>query len=309
MREELRHNTSIGNLSGIELFISFIFDDGITSRDAISCLCSYVSSSELNYVAALYMFDDLGIVDYHNNTISMTEKGIIVKSEDPGKRIVEIGKLVIEHVIDDGLLNCTNIRFSVEKDAFELPGNAFSLSAAVYRNFLIAVNALHISNEKLYVSSKFEKCFEKVCSRNAQKLTQEDLLKRLDQQQIDGEKAELYVVEYENNRLLQSGKQAKRISQIDVAAGYDILSFKDECSTEYDIYIEVKSYHGKPHFYWSANERNTSMALKDNYYLFLVDVDQIINEGYTPIIIQNPYDNLSENEWLIKPQTYFVCKI
>lgn len=309
MREELRHNTSIGNLSGIELFISIIFDGGITTREAISSLCSYVSSSELNYLAALYMFDDLGIIDYNNNALSITEQGIVVKSKEPGRRLIAIGQLAIERVIDDGLLNCTDVKFSVEKDAIELPINAFSLSAAVYRNFLISVNALHIGNEKLYVSSKYEKCFEKICSRNAQKLTQEDLLQKLDQQQIDGEKAELYVVEYENNRLLLSGKQAKRISQIDVTAGYDILSFKDECSNEYDMYIEVKSYHGRPHFYWSDNERNTSMALKDKYYLFLVDIDQISDEGYLPIVIQNPYDNLSEDEWLLKPQTYFVCKI
>ena len=309
MRDELRHSASIGSLSGIQLFTSIIFDEEIRTRKAISSLCSYVSSSELNYLAALYMFDDLGLIAFDNNSLSVTEQGVTLKAEDTATRLFYMGKLAIEHVIDDGLLNCKDIRFSVEKDSIELPVNAFSLSAAVYRNFLITVNALYIGNGKLYVSSKYEKCFEKVCSRNAKKITQEDLLKKLDQQQIDGEKAELYVVEYENSRLLQFGKQAKRISQIDVAAGYDILSFEDEKSDNYDLYIEVKAYHGKPHFYWSDNERNTSMALKDKYYLILVDIDRMSDEGYAPTIVKNPYDNLSKDEWLMKPQTYFVCKI
>lgn len=309
MRDELRHSTSIGNLSGIKLFTSIIFDEGISTREAIGSLCSYVSSSELNYLAALYMFDDLGIIDFNNSSLSMTEQGVTLKAEDAATRLFHIGKLAIERVIDDGILNCKSVRFSAEKDSIELPINAFSLSAAVYRNFLIAINAIYVGNGKLYVSSKYEKCFERICSRNAKKLTQEDLLKRLDQQQVDGEKAELYVIEYENSRLERFGKQAKRISQIDVAAGYDILSFKDENSNEYDLYIEVKSYHGKPHFYWSDNERNTSMALKDKYYLALVDIDRMSDEGYVPIIVKNPYDNLSEEEWLMKPQTYFVCKI
>lgn len=309
MREELKHNTSIGNLAGIELFISIIFDDEITTREAIGSMCSYVSSSELNYLAALYMFDDLGIIDYDNNTLSFTDQGISLKSKETEKRLFDIGKFTFERVIDDGLLNCSGIRFSTEKDSIELPINAFSLSAAVYRNFLIAINALYAVNGKLYVNSRYEKCFERICSRSVHKLTQEDLLKKLEQQQIDGEKAELYIVERENKRLFQCGKQAKRISQIDVAAGYDILSFTDESSNEYDMYIEVKSFRGEPHFYWSDNERNTSLALREKYYLMLVDLNQIDKEDYTPIVIQDPNNNLIEDEWLLKPQSFFVYKI
>ena len=51
------------------------------------------------------------------------------------------------------------------------------------------------------------------------------------------------------------------------------------------------------------------MALKDKYYLILVDIDRMSDEGYAPTIVKNPYDNLSKDEWLMKPQTYFVCKI
>lgn len=188
----------------------------------------------------------------------MLEQGLMFKNQDANERLYEIGRLSIEHVIHEGLLNCNEIKFSAASGSIELPINAFSLSAAVYRNLLIAINALLVVNGKLSVASKYEICFEKQCSIANKKTTQDELLKQLEKQQIDGERAELFVISYENKRLSGSGKTAKRISQIDVSAGYDILSYENDLSEEYDCYIEVKSYHGKPHYYWSDNERNTS---------------------------------------------------
>lgn len=309
MREELRRNTSIGNKSGVELFMSILFDEGTTTCDAIRSFCAYVSSSELNYLAALYLFDDLQIIRFDGIELEILEQGLLLKNQDAAERLYKIGCLTIKHVINDGLLNCNEIKYSTASESIELPINAFSLSAAIYRNLLIAINALLVVDGKLSVASKYEKCFEKQCSIANKKTTQVELLKQLEKQQKDGEIAELFVISYENKRLSSSGKTAKRVSQIDVSAGYDILSFKNDFSEEFDCYIEVKSYHGKPHFYWSDNERNTSKVLTDLYYLYLVDVDRLSDGNYEPTIIRNPYNNLHDDRWIIKPQTYFACQI
>lgn len=309
MREELRRNTSVGNKAGIDLFMSFLFDKGITTCEAIRNLCAYVSSSELNYLAALYLFDDLQIIQFDGKKLKLLEKGRLLASQASNERLYVIGCLTVEHVIHEGLLNSNEIKYSAASESMEFPITAFSLSAAVYRNFLITTNALLVVNDKLSVASKYEKCFEKQCSMANKKITQVELLKQLENQQIDGERAELFVISYENNRLSSSGKTAKRISQIDVSAGYDILSYENGLSEEYDCYIEVKSYHGKPHFYWSDNERNTSKVLKAHYCLILVDVDRLSEDNYEPIIIRDPYNNLHDDKWLIKPQTYFICQI
>lgn len=309
MREELRRNTSVGNKSGIELFMSILFDKGITTCDAIRGLCAYVSSSELNYLAALYLFDDLQIIRFDGKKLDILEQGLLFTNQDVNERLYEIGCLAIEHVIHEELLNCNEIKYSAASGSIEFPINAFSLSAAVYRNFLIAINALLVVNGKLSVASKYEKCFEKQCSIANKKTTQDELLNQLEKQQIDGERAELFVISYENKRLSSSDKTAKRISQIDVSAGYDILSYENGFSEEYDCFIEVKSYHGKPHFYWSDNERNTSKILVDHYYIYLVDVDRLSDVNYEPTIIRDPYNNLHDDMWIIKPQTYFVCQI
>ena len=309
MREELRRNTSVGNKAGIVLFMSIVFDKEVTSCEAIRGLCSYISSAELNYLSALYLFDDLQIIEFDGKRLRLSKKGELFTNQSSDERLFEIGCLAIEHVIQDELLNCAEIKYSPESNIIKFPINAFSLSAAIYRNFLLAINALFIDNGMISVSSDYEKCFEKHCSAANKKITQEELLKQLKKQQIDGDQAELFVISCENIRLSNSGKTAKRISQIDVSAGYDILSYENDCSEDYDRYIEVKSYHGKPHFYWSDNERNTSKMLTDHYYLVLVDIDHISNDNYEPIIIRDPFNNLHDDSWLIKPQSFFVCQI
>ena len=309
MREELKHNTSIGSLSGIQLFISLLLDKKVTTRAAFSSLCSYVPSSVLNYTSALYLFDDLQIIEYNGKSLILTEHGISLINKDDCARLFEIGKMALQHVISEKMLNSEEIKYSLESNSIEIPINAFSLYAAVYRNFLIAINAFSLKDGKLNVSSVYEECFETACNKTKRIVSQEELIKKLEQQQIEGEKGELFAVEYENKRFCLSGKKARRISQIDVAAGYDILSYKDDSSQEYDRYIEVKTYHGNPHFYWSENERNTSMLLKDKYCLFLVDIDKMSESEYKPIIICDPYNNLSDDIWITKPQTFYVCKI
>lgn len=309
MREELKHSTSVGSLSGIKLFISLLLDEKITTRSAFSSLCSYISSTELNYLVALYLLDDLQIIQFNGSKLHLTKLGTSLIEGNESERILSISKIAMQYIIDNNLLNCNEIKYAIDEDVIEIPINAFSLSAAIYRNFLITLNVVSISNNRLIVSRKFNDCFESICSKAIRKITQDDLLKRLENQQAEGEKGELFVVNYENKRLVLSGKKVKRISQIDVTAGYDILSYKDENSTEYDCFIEVKAYHGNPHFYWSENERNTSMVLKEKYYLFLVDIDQISDEHYKPIIICDPYNNLPDDNWLIEAKTYYVCKI
>lgn len=75
-------------------------------------------------------------------------------------------------------------------------------------------------------------------------------------QELQGERAEQFVLSYEAKRLEghPTLSKIKQISVIDVTAGYDILSYNGVDSEKLDRFIEVKSYLGSPHFYWSQNE-------------------------------------------------------
>lgn len=118
-------------------------------------------------------------------------------------------------------------------------------------------------------------------------------------------------MEYETTRLSSHQRFPKRISSIDVSAGYDILSYQNSNSQNYDRYIEVKSYRGKPHFYWSANEKKVAEALGENYFLYLVDLLEMEQNrvNYIPTIIANPAETLCSEEWMIEPDSYRITYI
>ncbi|MBD5484393.1 MAG: DUF3883 domain-containing protein, partial [Lachnospiraceae bacterium] len=75
---------------------------------------------------------------------------------------------------------------------------------------------------------------------------------------IVGAMAEEFVLNYEHQRItnLELASKIRIISDVDVTAGYDIISFDSNQSTRYDRYIEVKAT-SKNGFFWSVNEYET----------------------------------------------------
>ena len=77
------------------------------------------------------------------------------------------------------------------------------------------------------------------------------LKENLERQEQAGHLGEKYVIGYEKRRLANhvSVNKIRRISDENVGAGYDIISFLDESSAIYDRFIEVKSFSGAPSFF------------------------------------------------------------
>jgi hypothetical protein len=48
---------------------------------------------------------------------------------------------------------------------------------------------------------------------------------------------------------------------------------------------------GSPYFYWSKNEIEVEKQERDNYFLYLINRDEMNNKNYCPTIIQNPAKN------------------
>lgn len=138
----------------------------------------------------------------------------------------------------------------------------------------------------------------------------EALKKQLEGSEIAGEKAELFVLSYEKKRI---GKplceSVQRISEIDVAAGYDIVSFNSAQSQHPDRFIEVKAI-SESGFYWSKNEYAIAKLKGNQYYLYLVELSRTNEPGYVPEIIQNPAMNVIETDrWIVEPQSYFLRRV
>lgn len=121
-----------------------------------------------------------------------------------------------------------------------------------------------------------------------------------------GYRGEMHIVEFEKVRLRGLGQAtlAERVvhmAQINVAAGYDILSF-DESSEE--IYIEVKtSIHPRSQFELTRNELETARRYRASYWIYRV----ISIESKPQILkIQDPWQLIQEGRLLTNPSSYSI---
>ncbi|MGB3480580.1 MAG: DUF3883 domain-containing protein [bacterium] len=132
-----------------------------------------------------------------------------------------------------------------------------------------------------------------------------------------GMQAEEAVVEHERKRLRALGRNAeaelvRRISQLDIGAGYDIESFDgDKPLFDYDRFIEVKaSQKSELRFFWSANERRAAKEKGNTYWIYFVGhFKQSKSDEITPIMIQSPAKRLSQISQLsVDVATYIVTQ-
>ncbi|MER8942882.1 DUF3883 domain-containing protein [Mesorhizobium sp. M0915] len=121
--------------------------------------------------------------------------------------------------------------------------------------------------------------------------------------------AELWVLAYERRRLATHPllDQVRRVSEENVAAGYDIASFSRRAVLHHDLHIEVKSFAGEKRFFWTRNEIDVAAALGEAYALYLVDRRRLTEVDYEPEIIFGPYTALVLSKppgWEISPTTF-----
>lgn len=145
------------------------------------------------------------------------------------------------------------------------------LSLSSVRNVLISQGFLiplrDTQGTRFYISPTYDALVAKHCKERRKQLSLEQLKKQFERNELAGEKAELFVLEYEKRRLgLPLCEKVRRISEIDVTAGYDIVSFDSPQSREPDRFIEVKAVSSAG-FYWSKNEYEIAKLKGDMYYL------------------------------------------
>jgi len=213
------------------------------------------------------------------------------------------------------IFSSENSSHDIVHKAIQIDYSAFGLKYANIRKLLIDFDFLRphpdFPQKKLIINSKWKKFFDKNFAPEIRKrkIGIDELKKNLEQKQINGEEAEKFVMNFEKNRL-EEKEGIEWIAPYDSGAGYDILSFNDINSEKNDRFIEVKSYTGNnPYFYWSQNEVSTAKKKQKNYYLYLVNREDINNKDYNPIIISNPVKNILKNDnWNKKVNVYYITE-
>ena len=217
----------------------------------------------------------------------------------------------VEYALDNGIINIDTITYSIEHDAFIMSSGTIISKYACYRNILTDYQVITLMADARYlVNELLDNAIKKPTRHQA--ISEKQLLKKLQLKREQGERGELYVMEYESKRLTNESlrKRIKRVSIIDVTSGFDIISFNSDESTQQDRFIEVKTYKGSEHFHWSQNEIEKASLMGDSYFLYLVDDDCIDKEDYEPTIIQNPFKNvLQSNDWLKNPDSLQIERV
>jgi len=183
-------------------------------------------------------------------------------------------------------------------------------------HLLRALKVLVEADGKLIVTPRYVAHVNQLLT-DRRRMSEKLLDQALQANQKLGMQAEEAVVEYERKRLRTLGHNAeaelvRRISQLDIGAGYDIESFDgDKPFFDYDRFIEVKaSRKSELRFFWSANERRAAKEKGNKYWIYFVGrFKQSKSDEIIPIMIQNPVKRLSQISQLsVDVATYIITQ-
>lgn len=198
--------------------------------------------------------------------------------------------------------------------SLQINNQAFGLKYSNFKQLLIDFEAIktHPTAElnSFIINNRYKKLFDKAVlpEIKKRKIGIEEFQKAMEQQQIYGEEAEKYVLNFEFYRLKEQ-KEIEWVAEYIVNEGYDIASYNHESDELPNRFIEVKSYDGEiPYFFWSRNEYSVAKRKKDDYWLYLVNRSDMNKADYVPIMIQNPYEEILSNDenWEKQVEKYKV---
>ncbi len=210
------------------------------------------------------------------------------------------------------IFSSEHISYDIIYHSTQINNAAFGFKFSNFKQLLIDFDVIQIHPtkelSKYILNARYKKVFDKIVlpEIKKRKIGVDELRKSMEQQQIHGEIAEIFVLNFEKQRL-ENKDGIDWVAEYSVAEGYDISSFQQKESESNDCFIEVKSYAGSPYFYWSRNEVDISRIKGDHYFLYLVDRDQMKNIDYKPLIIQNPFKAVLDNEdWIKQVEKYKI---
>lgn len=293
MLTELKRCNSIGNVDGILFLVSIMAGKERISRDEIRNRCALENNITVNCPGAVAFFEYLRLVDTTSDTVMPLPELDTLSAKSNGEIIEQLAAMSINRLVEEGIFDKDATGFDAEKGHLTIKRSAFPLAYAAVRNFLTMAGALDTEeNGEICVAGNYESDWTEQLRNRRKKFTLEQLLKQQEDQSRRGLEAEEFVLGLEKKRLPELAQKIKRISDFDVAAGYDIVSYENNESEHYDRFVEVKCYMGSPHFFWSENESDVARIKADKYILCLVDYLRMGEPGYQPEFIRNPYETI-----------------
>jgi len=278
------------------------------------------------YDSALDYCKSCGLIQIKNQTVTITALG--QKYLDANReRYFEINgaqrQLIAERIIFRGAWNHHARElfalFSLNQISATYELSIVDTTVSKNQNSIIYFfKYLGIILEKEFTFQVDKKYTELVyqLTADSKAITEQQLEKILMENRKLGAQAENAVVEFEKKRLRKLGKliqaeMVKRISTINISAGYDIESFDGTTDVIFpNRFIEVKATQGEEiRFYWSSNEMNVAKKMKNAYWVYMmVKFKDDKPQDSIPIMIQNPEHNIKNSDCLIMEAHTFLIK-
>ncbi|GIP30280.1 hypothetical protein J23TS9_54100 [Paenibacillus sp. J23TS9] len=320
MLAELKNHNNLGNINEIK----FVITEAIstypkTLRDIERYCLSNTSYYNIPTKGIIALLDFISAISYCDEGVYLNTFGenflAFESTSNLNSAIIRalLSKLILEEKYPD-FIDLESISFDYFHEAYIIKNSEIPFKYAAIRNLLINLGFfIFSSNVKnlLVIDHNYSALLEEILKPAHRNLTVERFKKLQSLKEKYGQEAEEFVLKYEKSRLANHRFSNKilRISEIDVNAGYDIISFNSQNSSLLDRLIEVKSYAKEQGFYWSKNEVEVAKTKKSMYYLYLVDRDKMNEDGYSPSIIFNPYELVFESkDWTKEAQSWFFRK-
>lgn len=325
MLEELLKYEKLGNSTELSFFLLKVLplarNQKMSDLRAYCTANHYTIGQSLNGILKLLEF--MGLVSIPGEEILVQDEFFSsIKNSGEGFDQSKFTKTLLFALRNAGSIESIfpsdAIKLDGIEDVFYVKENFIPLQYTGLRNLLISLGFFmrspFLGQNFLVINKEYTNFFLDEIIKNIREANQsrrrkslEWLKEQQEHQELLGKESELFVLEFEKRRLSKHrlSDSIKIISEEYVNAGYDIESFNDINSLFTDRFIEVKSFSEHFEFYWSAYEVESAKDLADKYFLYLVDRSKMSNSGYSPKIIQNPYENIFNNElWKMEPKNW-----
>ena len=292
--------------------------DGKSSREHVISSYNHEQIKQLefpNYSELEKFCNEMGVLNITDKFLELTNLGEKILGTLYKEKIKEIfvlecflkGKLSkdVLQAVNNFHVNDDKTMWYPKKDLFALFIEPKILPILVDTNFLKK------NGEKVTINQKFLSALnielKKIVSKKPPK-SQAELEKELEEERENkkkiGERAEIIVLEFEKNQ----SRKAKRISQENASAGYDIESQDEDGNVRL---IEVKGSTGDEFdIYWSQNEIETASENRDKYWLYFVPgVDIKLKKSKKPELYPDPIASILESkQYKEKKETLHLIK-
>lgn len=309
MLEELIGFSSFGSIRGMSSIIEIVSSGRVRISD-LNILSRLNGSVEIPRVlAALGLLEELGLCKRMDGYVEPTERCRQI-ADNPEQIGRDVGTLLLSCLIEEGAIPSSVIFFDTQKGRYCMKRTSVKMRFAAFRNLLLDAGILSAEGDLFYFLVDDNVFLQNAVRNWRQGMTPEQLMRKLKKEKEAGEIAEKYVMDYECSRLgFPKAEKVEHVSLVSVSAGFDIASFNNPQSIVFDRLIEVKAY-GSRGFYLSSGELNAARKYGNNYYLYIVNINEIAEPNYSPTIICNPIEYFSScDDWRITPDRLRIAKL